>query len=136
MDWRTKARAIENQIHVALAENVGNLTNVANIDVQYGQAAVFTPSDFAYARDDIAAGADSNEKTVLICDLDLDGLHASLSAGTVTPRLDRRPVLLQFASTFRVPQAQTNSMGEDVQLGDQVGLRSQRSTGKKHARRP
>ena len=67
-----QARAIENQIYVALAGNVGNLPDVANMDVQYGQAAVFTPSDFAFARDGIAAEADSNEETVLICDLDLD----------------------------------------------------------------
>jgi predicted amidohydrolase len=38
-----QARAIENQIYVALAGNVGNLPDVTNMDVQYGQAAVFTP---------------------------------------------------------------------------------------------
>ncbi len=91
-----QARAIENQIYVALAGNVGNLPDVANMDVQYGQAAVFTPCDFAFARDGIAAEADSNEETVLICDLDLDDLHDSRSEGSVTPRLDRRPDLFQY----------------------------------------
>ena len=91
-----QARAIENQIYVALAGNVGNLPDVTNMDVQYGQAAVFTPSDFAFARDGIAAEADSNEETVLICDLDLDDLHDSRSEGTVTPRLDRRPDLFEY----------------------------------------
>ena len=107
-----QARAIENQIYVALAGNVGNLPDVANMDVQYGQAAVFTPSDFAFARDGIAAEADSNEETVLICDLDLDDLHDSRSEGTVTPRLDRRPDLFQYQvkvddspSTVRAPVA-------------------------------
>ncbi len=131
-----QARAIENQIYVALAGNVGNLPDVANMDVQYGQAAVLTPSDFAFARDGIAAEADSNEETVLICDLDLDSLHASRSAGTVTPRLDRRPDLFQFVSTFRAPEAQTTSMGNEGPLGDQVSLRSERSTGEEQARRP
>jgi predicted amidohydrolase/GNAT superfamily N-acetyltransferase len=93
-----QARAIENQVYVALAGNVGNLPDVGNLDVNYGQAAVLTPSDFAFARDGIAAEADSNEETVLICDVDLDALHASRSGGTVTPRLDRRADLFRVVS--------------------------------------
>ena len=61
---------------------------------------MFTPPGFAFARDGISVEADSNEETVLICDLDLDSLHTSRSAGTVTSRLDRRPDLFQFVSTF------------------------------------
>lgn len=52
-----QARAIENQVYIALTGNVGNLPDVANMDIQYGQAAVLTPSDFAFARDGIAAEA-------------------------------------------------------------------------------
>ncbi len=121
-----QARAIENQIYVALAGNVGNLPDVTNMDVQYGQAAVFTPSDFAFARDGIAAEADSNEETVLVCDLDLDSLHDSRSSGTVTPRLDRRPDLFQFVATFRAPAPAADSEKEGP-LGDQVSFRSERS---------
>ncbi len=116
-----QARAIENQIYVALAGNVGNLPDVANMDVQYGQAAVFTPSDFAFARDGIAAEADSNEETVLVCDLDLDSLHNSRSSGTVTPRIDRRPDLFQFVSKFHLPAA-VPQPGPEGPLGDQVDL--------------
>jgi hypothetical protein len=68
------------------------------MDVQYGQAAVLTPSDSAFARDGIAAEADSNEETVLVCDLDLDALHAARSSGTVTPRLDRRADMFRYVS--------------------------------------
>ena len=93
-----QARAIENQVYVALAGNVGNLPDVTNMDVQYGQAAVLTPSDSAFARDGIAAEADSNEETVLVCDLDLDALHAARSSGTVTPRLDRRADMFRYVS--------------------------------------
>lgn len=95
-----QARAIENQVYVALAGNVGNLPDVSNMDIQYGQACVLTPSDFAFARDGIKAEADSNEETVLICDLDLDDLHESRSGGTVTPRLDRRPDLFKMITKF------------------------------------
>jgi predicted amidohydrolase/ribosomal protein S18 acetylase RimI-like enzyme len=123
-----QARAIENQIYVALAGNVGNLPDVTNMDVQYGQAAVFTPSDFAFARDGIAAEADSNEESVLVCDLDLDSLHASRSSGTVTPRLDRRADLFQFISTFATPAPVGDAEGEGP-LGDQLDSASGRVAG-------
>ncbi len=111
------ARAIENQIYVAMAGNVGNLPDVPNMDVQYGQAAVLTPSDFAFARDGVAAEADSNEETVLICDVDLDALHQSRSAGTVTPRLDRRGDLFQVVATIGHNDEIKTAGGEP--LGDQ-----------------
>jgi len=95
-----QARAIENQIYIALAGNVGNLPDVTNMDIQYGQAAVLTPSDFAFARDGVAAEAESNEETLLICDLDLDDLYHSRESGTVTPRLDRRPDLFRLVSNL------------------------------------
>ncbi len=97
------ARAIENQVYVALTGNVGNLPDVENMDVQYGQAAVLTPSDFAFARDGIAAEADANEETVLICDLDLDELREAQQSGTVTPRLDRREDLFTLHTTIKRP---------------------------------
>jgi predicted amidohydrolase len=122
-----QARAIENQIYVALTGNVGNLPDVMNMDVQYGQAVVFTPSDFAFARDGIAAEADSNEETVLVCDLDLDSLHQSRSSGTVTPRIDRRPDLFQFIPTFQKVLSR-DADEKDGPLGDQLDLSSERVT--------
>jgi predicted amidohydrolase/ribosomal protein S18 acetylase RimI-like enzyme len=112
-----QARAIENQIYVALAGNVGNLPDVSNMDIQYGQACVLTPSDFAFARDGIKAEADSNEETVLISDLDLDDLHESRSGGTVTPRLDRRSDLFKITTRFSKPEVQ--SKPDEGPLGDQ-----------------
>ncbi len=91
-----QARAIENQLYVALAGNVGNLPDVQNMDIQYGQAAVLTPCDFEFSRDGIAAEAEPNEETLLICDLDLDELHVARNSGTVTPRRDRRPDLFDY----------------------------------------
>ncbi len=114
------ARAIENQVYVALTGNVGNLPDVNNMDIQYGQAAVLTPSDFAFSRDGIKAEADSNEETLLICDLDLDDLYQSRGAGTVTPRLDRRPDLFKLVARFN----EKNFSNEltDGPLGDQVDM--------------
>lgn len=113
-----QARAIENQIYVALAGNVGNLPDVPNMDVQYGQAAVLTPSDFEFARDGIAAEADSNEETVLICDLDLDDLHTARHHGTVTPTLDRRLDLFGYAFKGVTNQPPLSPPAE-FPLGDQ-----------------
>lgn len=110
-----QARAIENQVYLALAGNVGNLPDVSNLDINFAQAAVFTPSDFAFARDGIAAEADSNEETVLVCDLDLDDLHDSRTTGTVTPRIDRRPDLFQIFSPL-FPQRRE----ESILLGDEL----------------
>jgi len=117
-----QARAIENQVYVALAGNVGNLPDVTNMDVQYGQACVLTPSDFAFARDGIKAEADSNEETVLICDLDLDDLHKSRSGGTVTPRLDRRPDLFKMITKFNNPGELEKP--DEGPLGDQPGTQT------------
>lgn len=114
-----QARAVENQVYVALAGNVGNLPDVGNLDINYGQAAVLTPSDFAFARDGIAAEADSNEETVLICDVDLNALHTGRSSGTVTPRLDRRADLFRLVSLLADDQA--SSGPKDGPLGGPPG---------------
>jgi len=114
-----QARAIENQVYVALAGTVGNLPDVGNLDVNYGQAAVLTPSDFAFARDGIAAEADSNEETVLICDVDLNVLQGARAGGSVTPRLDRRSDLFRVVSLLPADQAPDGP--GDGPLGGQPG---------------
>lgn len=113
------ARAIENQVYVALAGNIGNLPDVPNMDIQYGQAAVLTPSDFAFARDGIAAEADANVETVLICDVDLDELQKAHSTGTVTPRLDRRPDLFKVVATVGNNEPPVSLREGDGPLGEQ-----------------
>lgn len=113
----SQARAIKNQIYVALAGNVGNLPDVTNMDVQYGQAAVLTPSDFEFGRDGIAAEADANEETVLVCDLDRDELHTAWPAGTVTPRLDCRSDL--FGQVYTLSNHLPEPARDALPLGDQ-----------------
>src|SRR5690606_2998781 len=55
-----QARAIENECYVAIAGSVGNLPRVNNMDIQYAQSAVFTPSDFAFPNNGIKAEATPN----------------------------------------------------------------------------
>jgi predicted amidohydrolase len=85
-----QARAIENECYVVISGSVGNLPRVENMDMQYSQAAVFTPSDFAFPHDAIAAEATPNTETMLIADLDLDNLREIRSHGSVRNMADRR----------------------------------------------
>src|SRR3546814_2072500 len=74
-----QARAIENECYVVITGSVGNLPKVENMDIQYSQAAIFTPSDYAFPPDAIAAEATPNTETTLIADLDLDKQNGNAS---------------------------------------------------------
>jgi predicted amidohydrolase/GNAT superfamily N-acetyltransferase len=91
-----QARAIENQVFVATAGIIGNLPSVPAMDIHYGQAAVYSPCDFEFARDGIQAQADSNVEMLLVTDLDIHDLYRSRTSGSVTPRLDRRRDLFEI----------------------------------------
>src|SRR3546814_7308718 len=85
-----QARAIENECYVVITGSVGNLPKVENMDIQYSQAAIFTPSDYAFPPDAIAAEATPNTETTLIADLDLDKLTEVRTHGSVRNLRDRR----------------------------------------------
>lgn len=85
-----QARAIENQCYVAMSGNVGNLPNVENMDIQYAQSCILTPSDYPFARDGVAADASENVETVAVADLDLSDLSWARREGTVRNLRDRR----------------------------------------------
>ncbi|MEX0684784.1 MAG: carbon-nitrogen hydrolase family protein [Balneolales bacterium] len=85
-----QARAIENQLYVAMAGTTGNIPSVENMAIQYAQSAIFTPSDFNFARDGVAAVSEENAEMVVIADVDLEVLRRGRQSGTVTPLKDRR----------------------------------------------
>ncbi|TRZ46498.1 bifunctional GNAT family N-acetyltransferase/carbon-nitrogen hydrolase family protein [Robertkochia solimangrovi] len=91
-----QARAIENECYVAIAGCVGNLPRVNNMDIQYAQAAVFTPSDFAFPNNGIKAEATPNTEMTLIVDADLDLLKELHEHGSVRTLKDRRKDLYQI----------------------------------------
>jgi predicted amidohydrolase/GNAT superfamily N-acetyltransferase len=84
------ARAIENQCYVVTSGNVGNLPGVNNFDIQYAQSGIFTPCDFPFAPDGIAADTTPNTEAVAFADLRLDDLVAARQSGTVLNLRDRR----------------------------------------------
>ncbi len=85
-----QARAIENECYVAIAGSVGNLPRVNNMDIQYSQSAVFTPSDFSFPNNGVKAEATTNTEMVLIADVDLYLLKELHEYGTVKTLKDRR----------------------------------------------
>ncbi|MDO5606912.1 MAG: GNAT family N-acetyltransferase [Capnocytophaga sp.] len=85
-----QARAIENECYVAITGCVGNLPKVHNMDIQFGQAAVFTPSDFSFPTNGIKAEATPNTEMTLIVDVDMDLLKELHEFGSVRTLKDRR----------------------------------------------
>ena len=90
------ARAIENECYVAIAGAVGNLARVNNMDIQYAQSALFTPSDFAFPTTGIKAEATPNSEMLLIVDVDLDALKELHTHGSVNTMKDRRHDVYQL----------------------------------------
>lgn len=86
----SQARAIENQIYVATAGTIGNIPSVDNMDINYAQSGIYTPSDFAFPPEAIAGECSPNLETVVIADLDLATLERTRKNGTVTNWKDRR----------------------------------------------
>ncbi len=85
-----QARAIENECYVVIAGAVGNLPNVNNMDIQYAQSAIFTPSDFSFPTNTVKTEATPNTEMVLIADVNLDLLKELHSRGSVRNLKDRR----------------------------------------------
>jgi predicted amidohydrolase/ribosomal protein S18 acetylase RimI-like enzyme len=85
-----QARAVENQIYVTMAGNVGNLPRVNNMDIQYAQSCILTPCDFPFARDGVAADTSPNVEMVAIADLRIDTLLDARVNGAVQNLKDRR----------------------------------------------
>ncbi|QTA85811.1 carbon-nitrogen hydrolase family protein [Desulfonema magnum] len=91
-----QARAIENECYVAISGSVGNLPKVKNMDIQYSQSAIFTPSDFAFPHDAVAAETTPNTEMTLIADIDLDLLKELRKHGSVRNLDSRRKDLYKI----------------------------------------
>lgn len=83
------ARAIENQVYVAMTSTVGSLP-VEGLGVHYGQASIISPSDFPFARDGIAAEGTPNMEQIVVADVNLENLLKNRINGTTIPLYDKR----------------------------------------------
>ncbi|MEX0600965.1 MAG: carbon-nitrogen hydrolase family protein [Rhodothermales bacterium] len=82
------ARTIENQMYVVHTTTVGGLPRVPDVSLNYGQASILTPSDFAFARDGILAESVMNQETLIVGELDMKTIDDSRTFGTVLPLND------------------------------------------------
>ncbi|MEQ8275090.1 MAG: GNAT family N-acetyltransferase [Deltaproteobacteria bacterium] len=85
-----QARAIENQLYVAISGGTGTIPFVDNADLHYAQSGIFTPSDFPFSRDAIASECPPNIENVIIQDLDLELIRRNRLDGTERPFTQRR----------------------------------------------
>ena len=102
-----QARAVENQVFVVTSGVTGNLPSVDNMDVNYAQSGIFTPSDFPFSRDGIAGECQANMETVVFADVDLEVLRRNRLGGTVRTWHDRRSDL------YEVRHLRQEEEGED-----------------------
>lgn len=86
----SQARAIENECYVAIGGSVGNLPRVDNVDIQYAQSAVFSPSDIYFPHDATLAEANANTEMIIFADVDLTKLKQLNTEGSVTNLKHRR----------------------------------------------
>src|SRR5690606_8442273 len=96
-----QARAVENQVYTVIAGTVGNFTQVENMDIQYDQSGIFTPSDFEFARDGIVGECPPNIETVVVGDVDLEILRRQRISGTVRNLRDRRRDLFEIKYKYK-----------------------------------
>lgn len=97
----SQARAIENECYVAIGGSVGNLPRVDNVDIQYAQSAVFSPSDIYFPHDAMITEASPNTEMIIFADVDLDKLKQLNTEGSVTNLRHRR---LDLYGNFTQPQ--------------------------------
>jgi predicted amidohydrolase len=90
--WRVRycaqARAIENQMYVIHACTVGSLPQVPAVSLNFGQASILTPCDFAFARQGILAEGVANQESMVIGEIDMDRIVEMRESGTVLPLTD------------------------------------------------
>ncbi|MEX2369848.1 MAG: GNAT family N-acetyltransferase [Bacteroidales bacterium] len=103
-----QARAVENMIFVAMSGNIGNLPQVKSFLINYGQAAILTPSDFGFPLNGVLAEAETNSETVVIADLNLADLSQQRELGSVTPLIDRRTDLYEVKAKTKIEVVRTN----------------------------
>jgi len=63
---------------------------VPAVSLNYGQAAILTPSDFAFSRDGILAEGNPNQEMMVIGELNLQTILDTKTNGTVLPLYDSR----------------------------------------------
>jgi predicted amidohydrolase len=83
-----QARAIENQMYVIHSPTVGSLPTVPAVSLNYGMAAIYCPSDYAFPRDGILAEGTINQESMIVGEININLIEESRKNGTVLPLRD------------------------------------------------
>lgn len=100
-----QARAVENQMYVIHSPTVGSLPMVPVVSLNYGQAAIYTPSDYSFARDGLLAEGAVNQESMIIGDLNLSLIEQTRLHGTVLPLHDSQTTndILKVVDHIKLP---------------------------------
>jgi predicted amidohydrolase/ribosomal protein S18 acetylase RimI-like enzyme len=121
----SQARAIENQMYVAITGCVGNLPKVENLDIHFSQSAIFTPSDVEFSREGIATESTPNTETIIYQDLDLRLLMRNREYGTVQPWNDLRNDLYEVIQKHNDADADKQKKSPKPKASRQIKLINQ-----------
>ena len=113
-----QARCVENHVFVATAGAVGNLPHVDNMDIQYAQSGIYTPSDIPFTRDGIASESTPNIETVIIDDVDLELLKFHRQSGSLLNIRDMRHDLYQVRLVNT--QGRGSARGPNVEVAERT----------------
>jgi predicted amidohydrolase len=83
-----QARAIENQMYVIHSPTVGSLPTVPAVSLNYGLAAIYCPSDYAFPRDGLLAEGTVNQESMVIGEINPELIEETRKTGTVLPLRD------------------------------------------------
>lgn len=113
-----QARAIENECYVAMAVCVGYMPEVGAIEFQYGESAIFTPSDYAFPLGAVKSTLPPNVESIIVADVNLQLLHDLHQGGSVRNLLDRRTDLyhLRAAPTDHPITPTNGAIHADIHL--------------------
>lgn len=100
--YAAQACAVMNHVYVVMTGNVGSLPTRSRNLVNYGQAAMLTPSDTAFPMGGVIDEAESDAETVVVADLDLTSLSQQQETDTVHPLHDRRTDLFELRAKIPV----------------------------------
>jgi predicted amidohydrolase len=89
--YSAHARAIEDQVFVAISATVGALPMVDGLRQHVGQAAIIAPSDYPFPPGGVLAEGEFQHAMIVVADLDFDALERLRAGGSVRTWQDRRP---------------------------------------------
>jgi predicted amidohydrolase len=91
--YSAHARAIEDQVYVAVAMTVGGMPLVEGLRMSVGQAALISPCDYPFPPGGVLAEGEMQHDMIVAADLDRAALARAQAGGSVRTWQDRRPEL-------------------------------------------